>query len=539
MNSSHFEAFKAEAGELLAEFEHGLLQLDAAPDNTKPIESIFRALHTLKGNSRFLDFDDVEKFAHAMEEAFELLRQGERPFTRELGNLALLGKDLLHDMIEAHGGSTAVEAARVENLLRLLSEINQEEHPSQIATATHDLAPQHDDSLPQHADDQTLSYIRISLNRLSEVSNAVEELAARNGLLLQRARLLGDSAFLAIAEELDRLIDRLRDGSTFNRLKPIGENFNKYQGMIADLARDLGKEVEFIAEGVETELDMATLEKLNDAIVHLLRNTVDHGIETPEVRIAAGKGRRGMVKMLAKRSGSTVDISLSDDGAGLNGEKLRNKAIERELITADSTLSREEIFHLIFLPGFSTAGTVTSISGRGTGMDVVKRTIDALHGEIEITSEEGRGTVFTLKLPFSSAVVEGILIKIADRPFMFPLQSVEEIVDLDASERSRQSRHGAIAIRGSLVPYFRLRELFDEPPCQASDNEKIVVCSVEGRKIGFVVDQVVGECHALVKNLGSYLKHVDLFSGVTISSEGSLAFILDLQAIIRNAERRC
>ncbi|MFZ2960428.1 MAG: chemotaxis protein CheA [Candidatus Ozemobacteraceae bacterium] len=536
--TSHFEAFKAEADELLADFENCLLQLDAAPDNTNPVESIFRSLHTLKGNSRFLAFDDVECFSHVMEEAFELVRHGQRPFTREFGNLALQGKDLLRDMIEAHLGGGSIEQARVEKLIRSFSSINPEAPPPQGETIKPDLAGKQEDSSPQHSDDQTLSYLRISLKRLSEVSNAIEELASRNGLLLQRAHLLGDAAFLGVAEELERLIVRLRNGSTFNRLKPIGESFNKFHGMIADLASDLGKEVELVAEGVETELDMATLEKVNDAMVHLIRNTIDHGLETPEVRIAAGKPRCGILKMSAKRSGSTVDISLSDDGAGLNEEKLRKKAIERGLITSDTPLSREDLFHMIFLPGFSTAGAVTNISGRGTGMDVVKRTIDALHGEIKIQSVAGKGTVFTLKLPFSSAVVEGILIKIADRPFMFPLQSVEEIVDLDASERS-QPRHGAVPIRGSLVPYFRLRKLFDEPPCSDADTEKIVVCCVEGRKLGFVVDQVIGEFTALVKNLGPYLKNVDLFSGVTISNAGSLAFILDLQAIVRNAERRC
>ncbi|HQN19069.1 MAG TPA: chemotaxis protein CheA, partial [Syntrophobacteraceae bacterium] len=299
-----------------------------------------------------------------------------------------------------------------------------------------------------------------------------------------------------------------------------------------DLADELGKEVVLATDGAETELDKTVIEHLSDPLVHLIRNCVDHGIEPPDDREAAGKSRAGTVHLSAAHSGASVLIRISDDGAGLDAEAIRAKAIERGVIAADAELSEGETFALIFTPGFSTAGKVTRVSGRGVGMDVVKSSIDMLRGSIEVSSRRGVGTTITLRLPLTLAIIDGLLVQVGDGYFVLPLSAVEECVELTREDIARAHGRHITRVRGSIVPYVRLREHFlidgDAPPM-----EQMVITEVDGGIIGLVVDKVIGEHQTVIKNLGRVFRNVEGISGATILGDGTLALIMDMPKLVR------
>jgi two-component system chemotaxis sensor kinase CheA len=304
---------------------------------------------------------------------------------------------------------------------------------------------------------------------------------------------------------------------------------------VRDLSQELGREVEMTTEGAETELDKTVIERLNDPLVHLIRNSIDHGIEPPDVRESVGKPRAGMLHIAARHSGACVLIEITDDGAGIDKEVMRRKAVEKGLIGPDTELQDKEIFSLVFAPGFSTAVKVTNISGRGVGMDVVKRTIDSLRGTIEISSEKGEGTTVTLKLPLTLAIIEGLLVEIDRRFFILPLTIVQECVELSRADVERSHGRDIANIRGEIVPYIRLRESFaidGERP----DIEQIVVTEVDGERVGFVVDDVIGEHQTVIKNLGRLYRDVDAVSGATILGNGTVALVIDVLGLAKHID---
>jgi two-component system chemotaxis sensor kinase CheA len=384
---------------------------------------------------------------------------------------------------------------------------------------------------------EAFDFMRISLPRLNELVNLIGELVAQQTRLRERAGVLENRELAFFAEEVDRLVNKMRESAMKIRMEPVGITFFKFNRMVKELARELGKEVEFVTEGAEIELDKATIEAIGDPLVHLIRNTIDHGIEHPDKREQLGKPRKGEVKLIAEHSGGLVWISIKDDGAGLNEERILAKALEKGLIQPNAELSKKEIYQLIFLPGFSTAAQVTTVSGRGTGMDVVKRAIEKLHGVIDISSAVGKGSTFTLKLPLTLAIVEGLLVTIAERFFLFPLAMVQEIVNLDPERMQRRDEQDHVSIRGDLVPFLRLSDFLNLERETPTTQEQLVVCGVEGKRLGFVVDSVIGEHQALIKSLGSYYRDVRFFSGATILGDRTLALILDLPALARAAER--
>jgi two-component system chemotaxis sensor kinase CheA len=325
---------------------------------------------------------------------------------------------------------------------------------------------------------------------------------------------------------VERLISELRDTTLTMRMLPIGSTFSKFKRLVRDLSAELGKEIDLETSGADTELDKTVIEKLNDPLVHLIRNSIDHGIEMPEVRKASGKPSKGIVHLAAQHSGDSVLVTIRDDGAGLDKERIKAKAIERGLITPASELTDKEIFNLIFAPGFSTAQKVTSVSGRGVGMDVVKKAIEALRGTIDIDSTCGKGSVITLRIPLTLAIIETLLVRINQSFFVLPLSIVEECVELTRADvEATHGRHLA-NVRGELTPYIKLREQFAITDSQP-DIEQIVILSVGGKRVGFVVDDVVGEHQTVIKTLGKLYRDVRGISGATILGDGTVALILD------------
>lgn len=378
--------------------------------------------------------------------------------------------------------------------------------------------------------------IRVPAERLDRLVNMVGELVTVQSRLSQLSGEANNPALIQVAEEVERLTAELRENTMSIRMLPIGTMFSKFRRLVRDLSSELGKEIVLETEGAETELDKNVIEKLNDPLVHLIRNGIDHGIEKPDVRQAAGKSPQGTIRLTAEHSGAHVFIRITDDGAGLDTGAIRAKAVERGMIPADAALSERELTALILAPGFSTAKEVTSVSGRGVGMDVVKKGIDALQGTIEITSQLGTGSTIALKLPLTMAIIDGLLVKIGEAYFVLPLSAVDECVELTRKQVADAHGRNLVPIRGELVPYIRLRKRFGiggVPPVV----EQIITTQIDGYRVGLVVDQVVGQHQTVIKPLGRVYRGVEEVSGATILGDGRVALIIDIAKLVRTAEK--
>jgi two-component system chemotaxis sensor kinase CheA len=386
----------------------------------------------------------------------------------------------------------------------------------------------------RRADDAANS-VRVASEKLDNLVDLVGELVTMQARLSRTADELGNTDLSAIAETIEFLTSELRDSTFSIRMVPIGSTFSSFRRTLRDLAAEVGREIEIMTQGGETELDKTVIEKLRDPLVHLIRNAVDHGIESPEAREAAGKPRVGTITLSASQAGADVLIKVSDDGSGMDEKAIRNKAISLGLITADSTISKRDLFSLIFEPAFSTAASVTSVSGRGVGMDVVKRHVESLRGSIEVDSRPGMGTDILIRLPLTLAIIEGLQVDLSGDKYIFPLSIVEECVELKARDTASINGRRLSNVRGELIPYINLRDWFsvqgERPPI-----EQIVITSMNGNRVGFVVDYVVGEHQTVIKSLGKIYRQVEGVSGATILGDGSVALILDAAKLLTVAE---
>ncbi|MBI9110167.1 chemotaxis protein CheA [Maridesulfovibrio ferrireducens] len=376
------------------------------------------------------------------------------------------------------------------------------------------------------------SSLRVSAEKLDLLVDLVGELVIVQAQICQVVGEKNDPSLTALSEELERLSDELRDSTLGIRMLPIGTTFSKFRRLVRDLSDELGKEIDLHTIGAETELDKTVIERLGDPLIHLLRNSIDHGVELPAVRESKGKSRRGNITLTAEHSGGEVVILIKDDGKGISKDVIFAKAVEKGIVTADAELTTKEVFNLIFEPGFSTAESVTSVSGRGVGMDVVKRAIDSLRGRIDIDSQEGKGSLITIRLPLTLAIIDGLQVKVEDGYFVIPLSLVEECVELTRKNVEEANGQQFVNLRGEIVPYIRIREWFDiegeSPPI-----EQIVITGLEGSRIGVVVDTVIGEHQTVIKSLGRVYRDVEGISGATIKGDGTLALILDIPKLFR------
>lgn len=380
--------------------------------------------------------------------------------------------------------------------------------------------------------ESTASSIRVSADKLDYLVDLVGELVIVQAQLAQTVSDRGDQDLMTLSEELERLSDELRDSTLSVRMLPIGTTFSKFRRLVRDLSDELGKQIELKTSGAETELDKTVIERLNDPLVHLLRNSIDHGVELPDERKAKGKPSTGTITLSAEHSGGEVLITIRDDGKGMDPEVIRAKGVERGLIAKDAELTNKDIFNLIFAAGFSTAQSVTNVSGRGVGMDVVKRGIDQLRGSIDIDSSFGVGTTITVRLPLTLAIIDGLQVRVSEEYYVIPLPLVEECVELLQTEEERRREQQVMNLRGEIVPYIRLRDWFDIDGT-APEIEQIVVTGVEGSRVGIVVDNVIGEHQTVIKSLGRVYRDVEGVSGATIKGDGSMALILDVPKLVR------
>ena len=378
---------------------------------------------------------------------------------------------------------------------------------------------------------EAASSIRVAATKLDRFVNLVGELVTVQAWLGELAARHDDADLSAASEEIDRLASALRENSMDMRMMPIRGTFEKFRRLVHDLARSLGKSVELAIEGAETELDKSVIDQLSDPLMHLIRNSMDHGIGSSEERIAHGKPAMATIRLVARYAGASVLISVSDDGRGIDVEAVRAKAVDKGLIGSDALLSESEIYELIFQPGFSTARNVTDISGRGVGMDVVRRHIEELRGSIDVASKPGEGTTITLRLPLTLAIIDGLLVTVGAASFVLPLAHTLECIELSRDAIDAANGKHLINVRGEVVPYIRLREHFqvvDPPPTF----EQVILVDTGDGRYGLVVDSVLGNCQTMIKSLGRVYRHVQTISGATILGNGTVALILDPHRLV-------
>jgi two-component system chemotaxis sensor kinase CheA len=382
----------------------------------------------------------------------------------------------------------------------------------------------------------TASSIRVPAAKLDQFVNLVGELVTVQARLGEIAARGEDSEVMAVSEEVERLTAALRENSMSIRMLPIRATFERFRRLVHDLAQDLHKEVELTIEGAETELDKTVLDQLNDPLMHLIRNSMDHGIEPAEQRLSAGKRRMANIHLSARHSGANVHITVSDDGSGIDAHAVRARAVEKGLVASDAQLTESELFAFILAPGFSTAQKVTDISGRGVGMDVVRRSVEALRGTIDIGSKPGTGTSITLRLPLTLAIIDGLLVRIGEAYFVLPLATTLECIELTRQDVEKANGKHVANVRGQIIPYIRLREYFHiatAPP----EREQIMLAETEQGRYGFVVDEVLGDHQTVIKNLGRCYRQVHIVSGATILGNGNVALILDPHRLVQDAIR--
>ena len=374
--------------------------------------------------------------------------------------------------------------------------------------------------------------VRVHADKLDQLIDLIGELViagASANLLALKSR---NGELVEATSVLSRLVESIRDSALQLRMVQIGDTFTRFNRVVRDVSKDLGKEIELTISGADTELDKSVVEKIGDPLMHLVRNSLDHGIEPVEQRLARGKPACGRVSLNAFHDSGSIVIQVSDDGGGLNREKIRAKAIERELIQATDPLSDAEIINLIFEPGFSTVDQVSKLSGRGVGMDVVRRNIQALRGTVEVTSAEGQGTTFTIRLPLTLAIIDGFLVGVGKASYVIPLDAVVECIE----HKNLAGDRNFLNLRGEALPFIRLRELFEvegSPPVR----ESIVVVQFGGQRAGIVVDQLMGEFQTVIKPLGRLFSNLRGISGSTILGSGEVALILDVAALVNIVTR--
>ncbi|MDQ0457332.1 chemotaxis protein CheA [Rhizobium paknamense] len=373
--------------------------------------------------------------------------------------------------------------------------------------------------------------VRVPAGRLDELMDRVGELVIAQSRLSQLANGSADILLRSVSEDVERLSGELRDTMMVLRMVPITQLFGRFRRLIHDLARETGKQIDLVTEGESTEVDKAVIERLADPMVHLVRNSCDHGIEKPEDRLAAGKSAHGTITLIARQSGGDVTILIRDDGRGIDRQRVRAKAEAQGMIAPNAQISDQDLLQMIFQPGFSTAQQITNLSGRGVGMDVVKKSVEALRGTITVTSTPGAGSEIALSIPLTLAIIDGLLVRVGTGTYVIPLSAVEECLELSPGDDLRSRDRNFISLRDSLVPFIRLRDLFGTGTVP-DPHQKVVIISTGEERVGLVVDQIIGDHQTVIKSMSKLHHDVQTFSGATILGDGSVALILDVTHLV-------
>jgi two-component system chemotaxis sensor kinase CheA len=531
------EVFLAETEETLGEMEAALLLLEERPGDDELLGQVFRVMHMLKGNAAALEFTEVSGVAHSIEDLLASIRNHDIAVDGEVVNLLLQAVDALRRMVSASvSGGEGLAPAQSEIVACLKQFLGARELAIAVPAAAaviQEPVQATSVSSPEHGTGHTL---RINAGKLDRLLNLAGEIGITQGRMRQLIENLSahvGEQLLETLREADRLTMDLQEQVMDLRMVPIGPMFHSYARMVRDLAQKHGKLARLVVEGEEAGVDTAVIANIRDPLTHMIRNAIDHGIELPEVRRAAGKNPVGTISLRAVREAGTIVIQLADDGAGLNRGKIAQRARAAGVIADPDKLSPQELHRLIFEPGFSTAEQVTETSGRGVGMDIVRRNIEALHGRVEVESEEGRGVTVTIRLPLTLAIIEGFSVGVDSEVYVLPLAAIVECVELPADHHAGRDEQGVMTLRGEPLPFIRLRHLFGLEG--GKQRENVVIVGYQGGHAGIVVDTLYGEHQAVIKPLGNLFQDLPCISGSTILGNGRIALVLDVPGLYRAA----
>ena len=563
--------FVNESYEHLQNVEQGVLVLEDDPTDAHTLDATFRAFHTFKGGSGFLNLIPIKNLAHELESMLDQARRHKLAIDFEVINIILTGGDTLKQFVveieqQLNGakpvGPIIVPAQTLHTRIRAVLEgrpapaaaapvvstptvvapliapvaaVAELEMFSSLAAA--DSTKPAVVTRPKSGVSTGGASVKVDTQKLDGLVDLVGEMVIAQSLIAQDADLntLQSQQLTSNLAQLSRITKELQRIAMSMRMVPIRPTFQKMNRLIRDTAAKMGKRVELVMEGEDTELDRTIVEEISDPLIHMIRNSIDHGIEKPDVRVARGKPASGTVWLRAFHQGGNIVIEIKDDGAGLNQEKLVAKAIEKGRITPSQQLSEKEIFGLIFAAGFSTAEKVTDISGRGVGMDVVRRNIEKLRGKIDIASTLGQGSTFSVYFPLTLAIIDGLIVSVGDERYIIPTLSVCESFRPTADMISTVHERGEMVnVRGRLSPLLRLYEHFDLTPKSTDPTQGIVIVVESGQeKRCLLVDQLLGKQEVVIKNLGETFKRNRAFAGAAILGDGRVGLILDPQAIVQ------
>ena len=590
--------FLIECNELLQRMDEDMVTLESTPNDAELLNRIFRALHTIKGTSGFLGFDPLVRLSHRGEDVLNNLRKGEIKLTRRMMDALLAARDQLGIMLEdlRQGG---LKEYALDPLIAELDAVQKSTDdppaaPAPTKEAPKETAPKADHSKKKSAADMkapetkpepasppevpppaektaesavassaaesggaaprqaqaavdttaAAQTMRVDVRKLDELINLIGELVLERNRLTQLGRDLKnnritvedlDSSLNQSTARLSFITEELQAAGLRTRMVPIDTVFRKFPRLVRDVARSVKKEVELVLAGEDTELDKTMVELIGDPLVHLVRNSLDHGLELPEVREAAGKPRTGTIRLEARQEGDQIVIIIADDGAGIDPDRIARKAVEKQLVSAEHvrTLTTREIFDFIFLPGFSTAEKVNDLSGRGVGMDVVRSNLKKLNGTIDLDSHVGKGTTIQLRLPLTLAILPVLLVEVAHEIYALPLRSVVETAQIRVEEVHWMEGYEVLQLRGETFPLVRLGRVFETP--ENGHGDKVVLLGIGDKRIALLVDRLVGQESTVIKPLGTYLHNCSSLAGATISGDGRVRLVLDPAGLLTSA----
>lgn len=563
--------FISEAYEHLESIEVHVLELEQNPDNLDIINNIFRPFHTIKGVSGFLNLKTINTLAHTTENLLDDVRNGIRPMSTEIIDVVLDVGDRLRSMVQnisdvLEQGPEAYQSFDISDSVKMIKALQEEgdgvptvspppaeeqatESPETVVEPTPSVSvvvqppktsqPSKVAASPKRQV-KVQAEIKVNVEKLDSLVNAVGELVIMQAMVHQNPLIndIGEPKLIKDLSQLSRITTELQKTAMSMRMVPIRQTFQKMTRLVRDLSKKTGKKVDLVMRGEETEIDRNMVDSIYDPLVHMMRNSVDHGIQVPEERRKNGKPEKGTVTLSAYQKGGNIVIDIQDDGDGVATEKIRARALERGLITDNDHLTDHEVNNLIFLPGFSTVDKITDVSGRGVGMDVVKKGVEKLRGIVELNSTPGEGSQFLIRLPLTLAIIDGIIVRIGSERYIIPTVAIQE--SLRPKQENYNTVHGrgeTLLIRDQLVPIIRLNRLFgvaadSSDPCEGI----VVVVENEDRQRALLVDELLGKQEVVIKSLGGYMKDIKGLAGGTILADGRVGLILDLAGIISASE---
>lgn len=580
MDMSEFHGiFFEETSEHLASLETLLVGLDREQPDPEAMNAIFRAAHSIKGSAGTFGFPDMAAVTHDLETLLDKARKGDLVLTEEIVDITLEARDVLLAQLDAHQGAAAVPQSVVDSLctrVRALASgatlatvdsattaeivsaeadstatdmVTEEDGAKADVLSESQLATMSDTAKPKVAAKVIeSSSIRVSVEKVDQLINLVGELVITQSMLaLTEQSPLNDGSaeaerLLERLQQLERNTRELQETVMSIRMLPVSAVFNRFPRLVRDLAGKLDKQIELRTFGESTELDRGVIEKITDPLTHLIRNSVDHGIELPGERVAAGKSAKGVLTLSAYHQGGSVVIKIQDDGKGFDRDRILAKARERNIPLSDAPTD-QEVWNLIFAPGFSTADTVTDVSGRGVGMDVVRRNIENLGGRVDLQSAQGHGTTITIRLPLTLAIMDGMSVGIGEQNYIVPLTAIIESMrpvpkDLKSLVGHDGSKGRLVLVRGEYLPLVALHEVFNiEPKSAEPENGILIIVDTESGRAALFVDELLGQRQVVIKSLESNYRKVPGISAATIMGDGSVSMILDVSEAVRLGRR--